>query len=96
MESFKVDLVVTDLNMPEMDGFELLAYTRKNHPSIPVIVMTAFDTSDIEKKLHALDIFGYIEKPFELKDLTNMILNGLVLSSKGGDISVLTKDSGLE
>ena len=77
MESFKVDLVVTDLNMPEMDGFELLAYIRKSHPNIPVIVMTGFSTTEIEKKLQTLDIFGYIEKPFELKYLTNMILSGL-------------------
>ncbi len=38
MESFKVDLVVTDLNMSEMDGFELLSYIRKSYPNIPVIV----------------------------------------------------------
>jgi DNA-binding NtrC family response regulator len=77
MESFKVDLVVTDLNMPEMDGFELLAYIRKSHPNIPVIMMTGFRPTELEKKLRTLDIFGYIEKPFELKYLTNMILSGL-------------------
>ena len=77
MESFKVDLVVTDLNMPEMDGFELLAYIRESYPNIPVIVMTGLSTTEIEKKLQTLDIFGYIEKPFELKYLTNMILSGL-------------------
>ena len=81
MESFKVDLVVTDLNMPEMDGFELLAYIKKSHSTIPVIVMTGFSTTEIEKKLHTLDIFSYIEKPFELKDLTNMILRGLAFRS---------------
>jgi DNA-binding NtrC family response regulator len=77
MESFKVDLVVTDLNMSEMDGFELLAYIRKSYLNIPVIVMTGFSTTEIEKKLQTLDIFGYIEKPLNLKDLTDMILNGL-------------------
>ncbi len=39
--------------------------------------MTGFSTTELEKKLQTLEIFGYIEKPFELKDLTNMILRGL-------------------
>ena len=36
-----VDLVATDLKMPRMDGFGLLSYMKQNHPSLPVVVMTA-------------------------------------------------------
>ena len=39
-----VDLVVTDLKMPEMDGYQLLTEMIKGYPHIPVIVMTAFGT----------------------------------------------------
>ena len=42
LESEKVDLVVTDLRMPEMDGFELIAWLHGRYPHLPVIVMTAF------------------------------------------------------
>ena len=42
LESSRLDLIVTDLKMPVMDGLELLAYMSKNFSSIPFIVMTAF------------------------------------------------------
>ena len=44
LESGPVDLVVADLRMPEMDGFELLAYLNSRFPSIPAIAMSAFST----------------------------------------------------
>lgn len=44
LESGPVDLVVADLRMPEMDGFELLAYLNSGFPSIPAIAMSAFST----------------------------------------------------
>lgn len=48
LESSSVDLVVTDLRMPEMDGFELLAHMSAHFPSIPAIVMSAFGTQEIK------------------------------------------------
>jgi CheY-like chemotaxis protein len=44
LDATGVDLVVTDLRMPKMDGFELLAHMSGNYPDIPVIVMTAYGT----------------------------------------------------
>ncbi len=40
------DVIVTDLNMPEMDGLELVAYVREHHSEIPVVVMTADGSED--------------------------------------------------
>ena len=50
LKSANIDLVVTDLKMPEMDGFELLAYMSRNYPDIPVIVMTAYCTPEIKEQ----------------------------------------------
>jgi len=48
LKSMPIDLVITDLRMPVMDGFELLAYMSKYHPELPTIVMTAhINTPDI-------------------------------------------------
>ncbi|MGQ9474106.1 MAG: response regulator, partial [Candidatus Caldatribacteriaceae bacterium] len=73
LKSAKVDLVITDLKMPEMDGFELLAYMSRNSPSIPVIVMTAFGSPEIEERLQAQGISLYLEKPVDFDILVSKI-----------------------
>lgn len=83
LESRNVDVVVTDLKMPVMDGFELLAYLSRRHPLVPVIVMTAFGTPAIEDRLRALDAYGYLEKPIDFQALTDKVRAGLATSSRG-------------
>ncbi len=73
LESESVDLVVTDLKMPVMDGFEFLSRMRKTYPDIPVIVISAFINSEAERKLSSLGVSHYFEKPFDLEDLVNWI-----------------------
>ena len=81
IEKLPVDLVVTDLKMPGMDGFELLSLIRKDHPYIPVIVMTAFGNPELEKWLESVGIFAYLEKPIDFTELTNKILSALALKN---------------
>jgi CheY-like chemotaxis protein len=81
LEKLPVDLVVTDLKMPGMDGFELLSLIRRNHPYIPVIVMTAFGNPELEKWLESVGIFAYLEKPVDFTELTNKILGALALKN---------------
>jgi CheY-like chemotaxis protein len=83
LKSAKIDLVVTDLKMPEMDGFELLAYMSANHPTIPVIVMTAFGNSKIEKRLEALGIGQFLEKPLDFEVLIERIYEELAAGATG-------------
>jgi predicted regulator of Ras-like GTPase activity (Roadblock/LC7/MglB family)/CheY-like chemotaxis protein len=71
--STSVDLVVTDLNMPEVDGFGLLAYMSKFHPGVPVIVMTAFSTPEIKRRLAEFGSLRILEKPLEFSDLVDSI-----------------------
>jgi CheY-like chemotaxis protein/predicted regulator of Ras-like GTPase activity (Roadblock/LC7/MglB family) len=78
-----VALVVTDLKMPVIDGFELLAHIGKHYPQLPVIVMTAFGTPSIEESIHDLGAMQYIEKPLDFKHLAKMINEGLASSSSG-------------
>ncbi len=67
--TYPVDLVVTDLNMPEMDGYELLALIREKWPTMPVIVMTADDSNEAGQRLRSLGIEHFISKPYRLSEL---------------------------
>lgn len=68
-----VDLVVTDLKMPLMDGFQLLVYMLNKQINIPVVVMTAFGTPDIEQQVSAFGAVGWIEKPIDTQVLADTI-----------------------
>ncbi|MBC8394875.1 MAG: response regulator [Deltaproteobacteria bacterium] len=71
-----ISLLVTDLQMPRIDGLSLLAYMNDRHPEIPCIVMTAHGTQQIKDKLQQ-DVLRFIEKPFEIDDLVQAILPAL-------------------
>lgn len=77
-----VDLVLTDLCMPVMDGFELLKYISDKHPDVKAIVMTGLQSSDVYEKLRFLGIRHCLEKPFSLRDLNEKL------------IQILGKDTG--
>jgi CheY-like chemotaxis protein len=83
MKSAHVGLVVTDLRMPVMDGFELLAHMSKHYPKVPVIVMTAFGSPEVGSRLKSTGINQYIDKPLDYRDLAVRILEGLEADSRG-------------
>jgi len=77
-----IDLLVTDLKLPEMNGFELLAWTSRHQPQLPVIVMSAFGTPEIEERLAKMDTLQFLEKPLDLDMLLDGILTGLNAKGK--------------
>lgn len=82
LKSANVDLLLTDLKMPVMDGFELLTYVLKTDPHMPVIVMTAFTNPDVLERLRKMGFSNYIEKPLEFDELVYRIRN---LLNEGGN-----------
>lgn len=101
LSSYKIDLLITDLNMPKMDGFELLAHVNNDYPIVPVIVMSAFDTPDIKNKVKNLGVLLFISKPFSTDDLDaidfNKIFGDTVPKESGkGHINGITLQSFLQ
>lgn len=72
-----VDLLVTDLRMPGIDGFRLLREVRDRYPKTRVIVMTAHGSQEVKEYLDAGGMRGYIEKPFEINELRRLIYDCL-------------------
>ncbi len=64
-----VDVVVTDLRMPEIDGFTLLDRIRETHPDIQVIVMTAYGAIDSAVEAIRRGAYHYLTKPFKIDEL---------------------------
>ena len=79
LKSVQVDFIVTDLQMPVMDGYKLLAYTTKNYPDIPAIAMTGSYTSEAKERLRALGVPKCLEKPFSFKMMENTIMDEFAL-----------------
>jgi len=73
----KVDLMITDLRMPGVNGWQLLDAIKSRYPKTQVIVMTAFGSLEIKQALSEWGRTGYIEKPFEINELKRMILHFL-------------------
>ncbi len=77
LEQNIIDLVVTDLRMPKMDGIELLAAMSQSFPEIPSLVMTAFGTSSLEQQLRKAGTLNILEKPLDIETLEQSINTAL-------------------
>lgn len=67
------DVILMDINMPEIDGFETAIRIRKINPKIPIIALTATDANEIKSKISQSEIDDVIIKPFDEKDLVSLI-----------------------
>ena len=71
----KIDIVLTDYAMPEMNGIELLQKIRENNRTIPVIIMTAYGDKDLVIEAMHHQCNGFIDKPFDMDELLKEINN---------------------
>lgn len=91
LEDSEVDLVVTDLRMPEMDGFELLAEMSSHYSTIPNVVMSAFGTPKIEERLQTFNTFRLLNKPVDFDALEQCITAALdAIEEQEGSFSGLS------
>ncbi|WKY47640.1 response regulator transcription factor [Eubacteriaceae bacterium ES3] len=64
-----IDLIVSDIMMPEMDGFEFAQAIRQHNKTIPILFMTARDDLEAKQKGYNLGIDDYVVKPVEMDEL---------------------------
>ncbi|MFW5920510.1 MAG: sigma-54-dependent transcriptional regulator [Polyangiales bacterium] len=73
LEDHHLDVVITDLRMPEHDGMEVLEHVTERYPHVPVIMITAHGTVDTAVQALKMGAFDYVTKPFDRTELKNVI-----------------------
>ncbi|MEM8767314.1 MAG: response regulator [Pseudomonadota bacterium] len=65
----QIDMLITDLAMPEMTGEELIAKLRRTHPDLPVLLMSGYSRAAVSDSLTKLPTIAFLQKPFLLSEL---------------------------
>jgi len=68
LNSDKPDLIISDIKMPGMHGYDLLKHIKNNFEKLPVIIMTAFTDMQAAIDAYGGGAFEYIPKPFDLEE----------------------------
>ena len=74
------DLVILDMRLPGMNGFETFKTIHKTEPKLPVIIMTAFGTTETAIEATKMGAFDYILKPFDIPEMLVVIKQALEAS----------------
>ena len=80
--SYPVDCILLDLQMPGLNGFEVLENLRTHQISVPVIVITAHDEPGTAERVRSLGAFAYLKKPIERDSLLLAIAEAIVGTQK--------------
>ncbi|WP_020410255.1 sigma-54-dependent transcriptional regulator [Hahella ganghwensis] len=75
----KFDLVLTDMNMPDGNGIDLVAHIQKNHPATPVAVITAYGSIDTAISALKAGAFDFVSKPVDLARLRELVNSAIKL-----------------
>ena len=73
LQSQDFQLVLLDLGLPDMDGMEVLRNLRKNHPALPVVILTAHGTLDRALSARQLGVESFLIKPMDAPDIARII-----------------------
>ena len=68
-----IDIIITDLNMPELSGIDMISVIRDMNYDVPIVITSAFGDEEILKKVINLDIDGFVAKPLKIIDLIKIM-----------------------
>jgi two-component system response regulator PilR (NtrC family) len=85
------DLVITDVKMPKVDGFELLKKTKEISPDTIVIMITAFGTTEAAIEAMKSGAYDYINKPFKIDEIRLIVEKAIEKKRLSEEVSLLRK-----
>ncbi len=91
LEESEVDVVITDMKMPRISGQQVLEHIQKQHPHIPVLIMTAYGSIDGAVEAMRCGAFDYISKPFSNDELMLSVRKAALLSRAEQEKRFLTQ-----
>ncbi|MBA3071897.1 MAG: sigma-54-dependent Fis family transcriptional regulator [Nitrospirae bacterium] len=83
------DMVITDINMPKVNGFEILKKVRETSPDTLVIMITAFGTTESAIEAMQLGAYDYIHKPFKIDEIRLVVKKALEKRKLSEEVSIL-------
>ncbi len=75
LERRDVDLIVLDLNMPVMNGYQFLEEVKKRGIDVPIIILTGNMVKNAKLEFAQFNVVEYVEKPINIKELRNKIVS---------------------
>ena len=88
-----IDLIISDIKMPEMSGIEFLHKVKEEEPGIGFILITAFATTETAIDAIRSGAQDYITKPFDLKEIVTTVRKILLTADSGDDLNYRLSDS---
>ncbi len=76
------DLCLTDMRLPDGDGIEMVRYVQKNHPNIPIAVITAHGNMELAVTALKAGAFDFVSKPVDIQILRNLVSSATTLSTE--------------
>jgi len=89
------NIIIIDLEKPNPQDLKILGYLSKSYPKLPLIVMTAFETGEIESAIKSLGTIRYFEKPVDFKEIADLIYSEIE-RGVGGEIHGISLTSFLQ
>ncbi len=68
------DLIITDIFMPGLSGFDVIEKVKEKTPETEIVVMTAYGSGENKEKAFSLGACQYIEKPFDIKEIKKIVM----------------------
>ncbi len=84
LPTLRFDLIITDINMPDINGLELIGYVKSNptYRDIPLIIVSTEKSEEDKKRGITLGAAGYVVKPFRKEELMSMVTKVLETAAR--------------
>ena len=86
------DMIISDMQMPNVTGIELLRHVRESYPDLVFMIITAFGTTETAVEAMKLGAYDYLTKPFKIDEVRLNIANALRSKNLETEVRVLKKE----